>query len=124
MTRVLIPVDIVWSYNYIGGLEGTMDVNTAVLADLFGLAADYVRHWHNFQLSRDNIVWNLFAEHLNMRLVSYPCHPTYSISYFRMLYNSLRLGLTQVPSQIQSIQVVNNAQGDVEAFVLSCITTI
>uniref|UniRef100_A0AB39CD20 Uncharacterized protein n=1 Tax=Pseudomonas phage RVTF4 TaxID=3236931 RepID=A0AB39CD20_9VIRU len=112
-----VRVDIVWSFNMIGGMKGVDDVDMRVLNDVYSKAGAFLVARHSFHMSGNNIQYNGFLHALREHFDSYNMGSSYFINFYEALFRSISPALAQITTPITGCYPMTNATGDIEGFV-------
>ncbi|MNB93922.1 hypothetical protein D3C87_1059500 [compost metagenome] len=113
-----IRVEQVWSYNMVGSIKETMDMDMHVINDLFTKTASYLMARHNFHLMQDNQQYNGFMNHLREHLEGrYNVTPDHLIFYFDNLFRIISPALAQITERIITCTTITTDLGEIEGFV-------
>jgi len=118
VSNTYLPIELAWSYNFVGGLKEYVELDTRVMDRAYHLVSTYIIHRHNFGLSGNGSLYNpvlasLFhqADQLG---IPQPYFEFYCDNLFRLLYNCLE----QIPQELREITPICNDKGDITGFVV------
>lgn len=114
-----VRVDVVWSYNMIGGLKGIDDINMNVLNDVYSKAGAFLIARHQFHMSNNNVQYNGFLHAMHEHFDTYQVGAPYFLNYYEMLFRTISPALAQITNPITGCWPMTNSTGDIEGFVFS-----
>lgn len=116
-----IRVDIVWSYNLMGGLSEDIDhpLDHWHMDTVYQTFCRYIKAKHNFKLDYNAVKFNQEMESIKSSLPSI-YYVTYCLFYFDNLYAMLGASFSSI-NYITDIELGVTSLGDLEAILIRTI---
>lgn len=117
--NVLITIDHLWAYNFIGGLKDQRDLSIELLGEVYGLTCQYIKERHNFHLTHKPAGFNEMQARVHGCSIAMDVDPDYVLFYCEAAYRAIIGSLSLVPNLISDVQSVANSLGDIVGFVVT-----
>ncbi|WDS62327.1 hypothetical protein [Pseudomonas phage D6] len=112
-----IRVEQVWSYNLIGSLKESMNIDMRLVNDVYTKTAAFLLARHQFYISKDNLQYNAFINSLREHFECYTPGFNHFFYYLDNLFRIISPALAQIQSPIKSVTTITTDTGDIEGFV-------
>lgn len=112
-----VLVDQVWSYNMMGGLKESGELEPHVILDIYQKVGAYLMAVHNFHLTKDATQYNGFMFQLQEHLEQYTVGWRFFAYYFENLFRIISPSLGNIKHPITGVTPIITDSKDIEGFV-------